>query len=207
MEKNIESHLVETRVFKPAATSPRKPGSRACSSISGCIANRFDIRRNSGRGSRRAELAEAVDESAGLEAAVREMVCRRQNQRLRKLPRSAPEGPASEQGRDHLGRRAGRQTHPHLPATASRGLPVRQCPEAKQDSQRRSRHHLSADDSGSGDRDAGLRAHRRDSLGRLRRIQRGQHSRPDRRLRRDGRHHGGRRLSARRDRSAEEQRR
>ena len=39
--------------------------------------------------------------------------------------------------------------------------------------QRRSRHHLHADDSGSGDRHARLRADRRGALGRLRRIQRG----------------------------------
>ena len=81
--------------------------------------------------------------------------------------------PAPKQGRDHLGGRAGRQARSDLPATASRSLPVRQCPEAKQNQEGRSRHHLHADDSGGGDRDAGLRADRRGAFGGLWRIQRG----------------------------------
>ena len=71
--------------------------------------------------------------------------------------------------------------------------------------QRRSRHHLYADNSGGGDRHARLCAHWRGALGRVRRIQRGQHSRSHRGLRRDRGDHGGWRLSARRDRSVKEQ--
>ena len=36
---------------------------------------------------------------------------------------------AQEQGRHHLGRRARRSPHPHLPATASRSAEIRQCAE------------------------------------------------------------------------------
>src|SRR6059036_2639771 len=46
----------------------------------------------------RAAVDEALEEDAGVEAALREVVRRRQAQRLRQLPRSARRGPAPQQG-------------------------------------------------------------------------------------------------------------
>ena len=63
----------------------------------------------------------------------------------------------------------GQQEH-HLPGAARRGLPLRQHPAQPQRQQGRPRHHLPADDPGGRLRDAGLRAHRRDPLGGVRRL-------------------------------------
>src|SRR5438270_2579670 len=71
---------------------------------------------------RRAFVAKALAKSFGMEGAVREMVYRRQAQPLRELPGSTSHDPPPEQGRDFVGRRAGRTPHPDLSAIASRGL-------------------------------------------------------------------------------------
>ena len=60
----------------------------------------------------------------------------------------------------------------HLCANSTRGLPLRQCAEGARRQERRPRHHLSADDSGSGLRDARLRAYRRGSFRGVRRASR-----------------------------------
>src|SRR5256885_1168489 len=52
-----------------------------------------------------------------------------------------------------------------LSATASRSLPIRECPQAKQDQKGRSGHHLSPEYSRSRDCNAGLRANRRGAFG------------------------------------------
>src|SRR5262249_15057748 len=57
---------------------------------------------------RRARVVEAVDESARLAAAAREVVRRRHDQRERQLPRPPRAGGAAQQGGAHLGGRAGR---------------------------------------------------------------------------------------------------
>ena len=54
------------------------------------------------------------------------MVRRRPPQRFGELPRPAPGWPAAQQGRHHLGRRAGRQPDLDLPTAPLRGLPFRQ---------------------------------------------------------------------------------
>ena len=206
MHDNIESHLVEKRVFKPAkAFCEETRESKASRNIGGCIASRSASRRNSGR-AKRASWSGAKRWKKVLEWKapfakwfVGGKLNVSENCLDRHLDRSAP-----KQGGDYLGRRTRRQTHAHLSTTASRSLPFRECAEAKQHQQRRSRHHLSADDSGGGHRHARLRADRRGALGCLRRIQRRQHSRSDCRLRRDRGHHSRWRLSARRDCSAEE---
>src|SRR5206468_7793839 len=69
--------------------------------------------------SQRISLARAVEKSARMEAAVREMVCRRQTECFGKLSGPASRRAASEQGGNHLGRRTGRQTYAHLSAVAS----------------------------------------------------------------------------------------
>ena len=98
------------------------------------------------------------------------------------LPRPPPRHLAPQQGGDHLGRRARRQPHAHLSRSASRSVPLRQRAEEASASKTGDRvAHLHADDPGAGDRDARLRAHRRDALRRLRRLQRRGAARPHQR--------------------------
>ena len=70
--------------------------------------------------------AKPLEQGPRLAAAVREVVRRRQDQRLRQLPRPPPATARGEQGGDHLGGRAGRHARAHLPGAAPRGLPLRQ---------------------------------------------------------------------------------
>ena len=205
MDTNIESHLVETRVFEPPKSFAKKAEIKS-------LAKYRKMYRKSienpdkfwAKEARELEWQERWTKVFTWRAPFAKwFVGGKLNVSENCLDRHLT-GRNRNKAAIHLGRRAGRQAHAHLSAIASRSLPLRERAEAKQDSQRRSRHHLHADDSGSGHRDAGLRAHRRGAFGRLRRIQRGQHSRSHRRLRRDRRDHGGRRLSARRDRSVEE---
>ena len=77
------------------------------------------------------------------------------------------------------------------------GLPLRQCAARARRQERRSRHHLHADDPGSRDRDARLRAHRRGAFGRLRRLLARIARRPHRGLRLEARHHRRRRRARR----------
>ena len=79
----------------------------------------------------RTALVQEVGQSSGMELPVGEMVCRRPDQSLLQLPRSPRRNLAQEQSRDHLGERAGRSPHPHLPATASRSAEVRQRSESR----------------------------------------------------------------------------
>ena len=84
-------------------------------------------------------------------------------------------------------------------AAPPRGLPLRQRAQAQSASKKGDRVlDLHADDSRGGRRHAGLRAHRRGALGRLRRLQRREHQGPRRRLRRHRHRHRRRRLPARR---------
>src|SRR5438874_2411788 len=84
-----------------------------------------------------------MEKDPRVESAVRKMVRRRQTQYLRKLSGSTFNRPAPEQGSNYLGRRTRRQAHPHLPAVASRGLPLRECAQTKQDQEGRPDHYLS----------------------------------------------------------------
>ena len=105
--------------------------------------------------------------------------------------------PRAEQGRHHLGRRAGRQPHAHLPAAAPRGLQVRQRAQEAGHQAGRRRVDLHADGARAGDRHAGLRADRRGSFGDLRRLFQRSDRRPQQRRQGQARHHGRRRLAAR----------
>ena len=102
--------------------------------------------------------------------------------------------PASEEARrpdrHHLGRRQSlRRQEDHLQRALRACLPARQCDEEARRQEGRPRHHLHADDPGSGLCDAGLHAHRRHPFDRLRRLLAGCAGRPHRRLRIDLRHH------------------
>ncbi len=174
MEKNIESHLIEKRVFKPARAFAKKARIKSLDDYRRMYRESIKVAGEIlGARGEGADVAGAVEEGAGMEGAVREVVRGRESESLGELPRPTSARAESEQGSHSLGRRAGRKAHADLSAVASRCLPVRECLEAKQDSQRRSRDYLFADDSGGGDCDAGLRADRRGALGHLWRLQRG----------------------------------
>ena len=89
----------------------------------------------------------------------------------------------------------------HLCRACGSGGPFRQRAERPRRQEGRSRHHLSADDSRGGLRDARLRAHRRDPFGRVRRLLARRPRRPHRRRQIRGRDHR-RRRSARRPEGA-----
>ena len=151
----------------------------------------------------RARMVDAVDACPRLAAAARQVVRRRQDQRERQLSRSASAPRPPQQGRDRLGRRAGRSPHADLLRPASRGLPVRERPQVARRVARRSRRDLPAADSRAGDRDAGLRAHWRGALGRVRRILRRIAARSHQRRRCEAARHRRRRVSPRRRRAAQ----
>ena len=112
---------------------------------------------------------EPFEQGARVERAVRQVVRRRQDQRLVQLPRPHIWRPAAAIARRiHLGRRAGRHAHAHLRRTAPRSLQVRQRAQEAGHRAGRRRLDLHADGAGAGDRHAGLRADRRGSLGDLR---------------------------------------
>ena len=149
METNIESHLIEKRVFKPAKEFAKKArGSNRSPSTEKCTANRCDSpdkfwAREAKELVWQKPWKKVLDWKAPFAKwFVGGQLNLSENCLDRHLARST-----TKQSGHHLGRRAGRQTHSHLPAITSRSLPFRQRPEAKQNSQRRSRHHLSADDS------------------------------------------------------------
>ena len=147
-----------------------------------------------------------------METPLCEMVYRRPAQRQLQLPGPASRHPHGQQGGLDLGgrtRRPGpgwRGTHPHLPATPSRSLPLCQRPQTPRHPERRPRHHLPAHGSGSRHRHARLRPHRRRPLRRLRRLQRPIRGRPHFRLPGQTGHHRRRRFSPRQHRPLEKER-
>ena len=77
-----------------------------------------------------APLDQAVAKGPRLEAPLREVVRWRQAQRLRQLPGSPRRGPASQQGGDRLGGRAGRRSRADVSRPVARGQPLRRRPPA-----------------------------------------------------------------------------
>ena len=123
-----------------------------------------------------------------MEIPVRQVVRRRQAQRLIQLPRPPPDHRTAQQGRDHLGGRAGRRRacSPTRCCT-ERGRALRQRAQESRREGGRSRRDLHADGARGGDRDARVRAHRRDPFGHLRRLLGRGAGRPDQRRRGQGR--------------------
>ena len=118
-----------------------------------------------------AALEEAVHADARrIERAVLQVVRRRRAQCLVQLPRSQPRERQRGKGRDHLRGRRRRRHEGHLPRAVSPRLPVRQRAEVARHQEGRSRPRLHADVDRGRRRDAGLRAHRRDALGGVRRL-------------------------------------
>ena len=155
----------------------------------------------------RASLVQALEEGARVEAALREVVRRRQAQRGLQLHRSPRERPAQDEGCAHLGGRAGRFAGPDLLGSLPRGQSLRGRAEAARRPQGRPDHHLHADGPGAADRDAGLRADRRRPQRHLRRLLARGGPRADPRRRVDAGDHRRRRLSPRRHGAAQEEHR
>ena len=108
MDENIESHLVEKRVFKPAKAFAKHARIRSLEQYRRMY--RESIKRPEkfwAREAQRTRLAKAMEKGARMESAVREMVRRRKTERLGELPR-----PAS--------RRTDAATRPRLSGKASR---------------------------------------------------------------------------------------
>ena len=116
----------------------------------------------------------------------------------RELHRPSRAHLAAQQGRPHLGGRDRRPPHDDLLGPPSRGQPFRQRPQVARRGQGRPRRDLPSPDPRGGGRDAGVRAHRRDPHGRLRRVLVRVPAGPDQRRRGQGSHHGRRRLPPRR---------
>ena len=144
----------------------------------------------------RARQADRLDQAVyqGAERLVRgrcsyRLVRGRNAQRLVQLHRP-PSAAARRANRDPVGGRRSRRGSPrHLPRIARGGVPARQRAEGARRQEGRPRHDLSADDPRGGDRDAGLRPHRRDPFGRLRRLLARQPCRPHPGLPLDGADH------------------
>ena len=205
---DLESLLREKRVFKPPAEFARNANWTRGQAEGAARARRAEPAALLGDdGARERHLVQALEEGARLEAAVREVVRRRQAQRLLQLPRPASRGRARlapQQGRDRLGGRAGRRAHAHLRPAPRRGVPVRQCALGARRREGRPRGALHADDPRAADRDARVRADRRAAQRGVRRVLRRGAARPDRGRRREARRHRRRRVPARRALSAQD---
>ena len=104
-------------------------------------------------------------------AAVREVVPRRQAERLLQLRRSPRRGRQRRQGRVLLGRRAGgRATHDHVRRPAARGRALRERAEGARRQEGDAGRDLHGHGSGAADRDARVRAARSAAHGRVRRL-------------------------------------
>ena len=90
MEKNIESHLKENRVFKPARAVATNARINSLEQYRRLYRESIDKAGEIlGAGSERAELAAALAEGPGMEGAFREMVRRRKIKRLGELSSTA----------------------------------------------------------------------------------------------------------------------
>jgi hypothetical protein len=83
MNTNIESHLIEKRIFKLSKSFAKKRESEASRNTGGCIVE--SIRHPGeilGPGSAGTSMAKEMEKSASVESTFREMVCRRKTERL-----------------------------------------------------------------------------------------------------------------------------
>ena len=115
--------------------------------------------------------------------------------------------PAPQQGRADLGGRARRLARADLPDARRRSRPMCQRAQEPRRQGRRPRRDLHAAGAGGGDRDARVRANRRDSFGGLRRLLVGGAGRSDQRRRSEGLYHRRRRMASRAGRRAQAERR
>ena len=129
--------------------------------------------------------------------AVRALVRRRHAQRGVQRGGPARRGGQRRPGRPALRGRGRRHPHGHLRRPAARGVQGRERVHGAGRRHGRPRRHLPAADPRGRRHDAGVRAHRRPALGRVRRLLRGGAEHPDQRRRGQARRHRGRRLPPR----------
>ena len=143
-------------------------------------------RRVLGRMRAQPALVQAVRQNARMEFSECEMVRRRHDQCRVQLSRSASRHAATQQGRADLGGRARRLARADLPDARRRSGAMRQRAQEPWRQGRRPRRDLHADGARGGDRDARVRANRRDSFRGLRRFLVGGDGRSDQRRRSQG---------------------
>ncbi|CAB3772907.1 hypothetical protein LMG29660_07243 [Burkholderia puraquae] len=152
-------------------------------------------------------MAQAVLQGARREQrAVLQVVRRRRAERVVQLPRPSRRSRQRRARRRDLRSRRRHRHARHLCGSPRARVAFRQCAEKARDRQGRPRRHLYPDVDRRHRRDAGLCAHRRDALGRVRRLLREVVERAARRRRRDGARHGRRAGARRQDTAAQEHR-
>jgi len=111
--QDLDSTLREFRVFPRRRSSAPGPTSRALKSTRPSTSSPSLTLKPSGRRRQRPPLVQALDKVLdGI--CPRQVVCRRQAQPLLQLRRPPCARPSRRQDRAHLGRRAGRDSPPHL---------------------------------------------------------------------------------------------
>ena len=119
-------HRIDTSAkaasFRRAPSSAAQPTSRASPSTRRSTGAPNRTPKDSGANARK-ELCwfKPFDKVLEWKLPVRQVVRRRQDQRLLQLPRSPSDHRAAQQGGAHLGGRAGRRARPHLPDAGERG--------------------------------------------------------------------------------------
>ena len=154
------------------------------------------------RGPRARDMVRRLPHGARVGGAVREMVRRRHAQRLLQLPRPARGGGQGREGRLLLrGRARGRPGAAHVPGAARRGRPRGERAEGGRREEGHAGRHLHGYGTWTAGGDARVRAPRRATHRRLRRLLGRLARRPDQRHEVRGRDHAGRGLAPRADAS------
>ena len=169
MSDTLEALLQEGRTFPPPG---RLPQDRARHRRDGLRRRRARLAGLLGHAGARARLDAGVGDDPRLGSAVREVVRRRQAQRLVQLPRPPRRGRPRRPGRVLLGGRARRHARRHVPRPARRDVPRRQRAAVVRRREGRPRRDLHGHGARDRRRDARVRAHRRAALGRVRRLHR-----------------------------------
>ena len=195
---HIDSTLTESRKFPPPPEFSARRGSKISTNTRrSANARKRTPTRSGPNAARNLHWFKPFGKTLEWNFPNREMVRRRHDQRSVQLPRPPSRRAAPQQGRADLGGRARRLARADLPDARRRSRAMRQRAQEPRRQGRRPRRDLHADGAGGGDRDARVRANRRDSFGRLRRLLVGGAGRPDQRRRGEGLYHRGRRMAAR----------
>ncbi len=152
-------------------------------------------------------LVRALERGSRVDASVRQVVHRRQAERLVQLSGPARAGGSFRAERPHLGRRARRRAVLYVRGAARGGLYVRERAQGARGREGRPCDHLPAHDSRGRGRHARLRADRCGPFGRLRRVQPRLARGPQQRRGGEGPHHRRRRVAPGRHRAAQGERR